>query len=180
MKALGSVRRLALATANLDGATPGGAAAAGGGSSPREERSKTRSRVIRRRNPGSDALRRRRSSPPNHPRGRQHSGAVSLEAVRRSSSARAPPPRLHRILGRCAFFQNRREKADARLGWLTRPKKSSARPSTRRRTTGTQINFELTTRLSAELRKQPLTPPKQLMQLLRPPTPGAKTPRRIG
>ncbi len=42
------------------------------------------------------------------------------------------------------------------------------------------LNGRATDRLSAELRKQPNTPPKQLMQLLRPPTPGSKTPRRTG
>jgi hypothetical protein len=44
----------------------------------------------------------------------------------------------------------------------------------------TKYDFELTTRLAAELRKQPNTPPKQLMQLLRPPTAGQKAPRKVG
>ena len=44
----------------------------------------------------------------------------------------------------------------------------------------TKFDFELATRLAAELRKQPNTPPKQMMQLLRPPTAGAKPPRRTG
>ena len=44
----------------------------------------------------------------------------------------------------------------------------------------TKFNFELTTRLAAELRKQPNAPPKQLMQLLRPPTAAQKNPRKVG
>ncbi len=40
---------------------------------------------------------------------------------------------------------------------------------------------ELVSRLAAELRKQPKTPPNQLMQLLRPqPKAGAKPVRRVG
>ena len=43
------------------------------------------------------------------------------------------------------------------------------------------FNFELTTRLAAELRKQPKTPPNQLMQLLRPePKAGARPVKRVG
>ena len=45
----------------------------------------------------------------------------------------------------------------------------------------TKFDFEMVTRLAAELRKQPKTPPNQLMQLLRPqPKPGAKPVRRVG
>ncbi len=73
------------------------------------------------------------------------------------------------------------EKPDARLGWLSRAedefrKAVEASPSD----WDTKYDFELTTRLAAELRKQPNTPPKQLMQLLRPPTAGQKNPRKVG
>src|SRR6266852_6227250 len=45
----------------------------------------------------------------------------------------------------------------------------------------TKYDFELVTRLASELRKQPKTPPNQLMQLLRPqPKAGAKPVRRVG
>ena len=45
----------------------------------------------------------------------------------------------------------------------------------------TKYDFELVTKLAAELRKQPKTPPNQLMQLLRPqPKPGAKPVKRVG
>jgi tetratricopeptide (TPR) repeat protein len=82
-----------------------------------------------------------------------------------------------------AFFQKAmtEEQPDARLGWLGRSEEEfrkavEATPDD----WDTKYDFELVTRLSAELRKQPKTPPKQMMQLLRPPQPGAKTPRRVG
>ena len=83
----------------------------------------------------------------------------------------------------CAFFQKAtvEEKPEARLGWLTRAEEEFRKAVEEAPDDwDTKFDFELTTRLSAELRKQPNTPPKQLMQLLRPPTPGAKTPRRTG
>jgi tetratricopeptide (TPR) repeat protein len=83
----------------------------------------------------------------------------------------------------CAFFQKATvEKApEARLGWLSRAEEEfrkaiEAAPED----WDTKYDYELATRLAAELRKQPNTPPKQLMQLLRPPTAGAKAPRRTG
>jgi len=82
-----------------------------------------------------------------------------------------------------AFFQKAivEEQPEARLGWLGRAEEEfrkavEAAPDD----WDTKYNFELTTRLAAELRKQPKTPPKQMMQLLRPPQPGTKTPRRVG
>src|SRR3954463_5311799 len=82
-----------------------------------------------------------------------------------------------------AFFQKAivEEQPDARLGWLGRAEEEfrkavEAAPDD----WDTKYDFELTTRPAAELRKQPKTPPKQMMQLLRPPQPGAKTPRRVG
>ena len=82
-----------------------------------------------------------------------------------------------------ALFQKAtvEDKPDARLAWLSR-----AEDEFRKAVEGapddwdTKFNFELTTRLAAELRKQPNTPPKQLMQLLRPPTAGQKSPRKVG
>jgi mxaK protein len=83
----------------------------------------------------------------------------------------------------CALFQKAsvEEAPEARLGWLSRAEEEfrkaiEAAPDD----WDTKFDFELTTRLAAELRKQPNTPPKQLMQLLRPPTAGAKPPRRTG
>jgi tetratricopeptide (TPR) repeat protein len=83
----------------------------------------------------------------------------------------------------CAFFQKAsvEEAPEARLGWLSRAEEEFRKAvESDPEDWDTKFDFELTTRLSAELRKQPNTPPKQLMQLLRPPTPGAKTPRRTG
>jgi tetratricopeptide (TPR) repeat protein len=83
----------------------------------------------------------------------------------------------------CAFFQKAtvEDAPEARLGWLSRAEEEfrkaiEAAPDD----WNTKYDFELTTRLASELRKQPNTPPKQLMQLLRPPTAGAKPPRRTG
>ena len=82
-----------------------------------------------------------------------------------------------------AFFQKAlaEEQPEARLGWLGRAEEEfrkavEAAPDD----WDTKYDFELTTRLAAELRKQPKTPPKQMMQLLRPPQPGTKTPKRVG
>lgn len=82
-----------------------------------------------------------------------------------------------------AFFQKAivEEQPDARLGWLGRAEEEFRKAiETAPDDWDTKYDFELTARLAAELRKQPKTPPKQMMQLLRPPQPGVKTPRRVG
>ena len=83
----------------------------------------------------------------------------------------------------CAFFEKARAETepDARLGWLVRAedqfrKAVEAAPAD----WDTKFNYELTTRLTAALRKNPKTPPAQMMQLLRPTTSGSKAPRRVG
>jgi tetratricopeptide (TPR) repeat protein len=83
----------------------------------------------------------------------------------------------------CAFFEKARaeQNPETRIGWLARAEEElhkavEAAPGD----WDTKFNYELASRLVAELRKQPKTPPAQMMQLLRPPTPGAKTPRRVG
>jgi tetratricopeptide (TPR) repeat protein len=82
-----------------------------------------------------------------------------------------------------ALFQKAvvEDKADTRLAWLSRAedefrKAIEAAPDD----WDTKYDFELTTRLAAELQNQPNAPPKQLMQLLRPPTAGQKNPRKVG
>ena len=83
----------------------------------------------------------------------------------------------------CAFFQKAivEESPETRLAWLGRAEEEFRKAvESDPEDWDTKFNYELATRLSAELRKQPHTPPKQMMQLLRPPTPGAKTPRRTG
>ncbi|HTI38829.1 MAG TPA: hypothetical protein VL484_14795 [Vicinamibacterales bacterium] len=83
----------------------------------------------------------------------------------------------------CAFFLKgaAEEQPETRLGWFTRAEEEfhkalDASPGD----WDTKYDFELTTRLASELRRQPKTPPKQLMQLLRPPQTGAKQQRRVG
>jgi len=103
------------------------------------------------------------------------------EVIERSEHA--PESTSPHFWSGCAFFQKAtvEEKPDARLGWLGRAedelhKAVEAAPED----WDTKYDFELTTRLAAELRKQPKTPPKQLMQLLRPPTPAGKPTKRVG
>lgn len=96
---------------------------------------------------------------------------------------KAPAAASPNFWAACAFFQKAavEEAPEARLGWLSRAEEEfrkaiEAAPED----WDTKYDFELTTRLASELRKQPNTPPQQLMQLLRPPTAGAKPPRRTG
>ncbi len=83
-----------------------------------------------------------------------------------------------------AFFQKGRaeDKPEPRLGWFSRAEEELRRAV--EATPGdwdTKYDFELVTRVAAELRKQPKTPPSQVMQLLRPqPKLGNKPARRVG
>jgi tetratricopeptide (TPR) repeat protein len=99
------------------------------------------------------------------------------------AAERAPIEAAPHFWSGCAFFEKARaeEKPETRLGWLARAedefrKAVEAAPDD----WDTKFNYELTVRLAAALRKQPKTPPSQMMQLLRPPTTGAKAPRRVG
>lgn len=96
---------------------------------------------------------------------------------------KAPEQASPHFWSACAFFEkgSLEPKPEARLGWFSRAEDEfrravEAAPSD----WDTKFDFELTTRLTAELRKQPKAPPKQLMQLLRPPTPTGKPPKRVG
>jgi tetratricopeptide (TPR) repeat protein len=84
----------------------------------------------------------------------------------------------------CALFEKARaeDKPEPRLGWLSRAEEEFRRAvEAAPGDWATKYDFELVTRLAAELRKQPKTPPNQLMQLLRPqPKPGAKPVKRVG
>ena len=96
---------------------------------------------------------------------------------------RAPDGASPHFWSGCAFFEKAaaEEKPEARLGWLTRAEEELHKAV--ESTPGdwdTKYDFELTSRLAAELRKQPKTPPKQLMQLLRPPQPQGRPTRRVG
>jgi tetratricopeptide (TPR) repeat protein len=96
---------------------------------------------------------------------------------------KAPAAAAPNFFSACAFFQKAivETAPEARLGWLSRAEEEfrkaiEASPDD----WDTKFDYELTTRLASELRKQPNTPPKQMMQLLRPPTAGTKPPRRTG
>jgi tetratricopeptide (TPR) repeat protein len=96
---------------------------------------------------------------------------------------RAPASALPHFWSGCAFFEKAvvEDKPDMRLGWLSRAEEEfrkaiQATPDD----WDTKYDFELTSRLAAELRKQPKTPPRQLMQLLRPPSPTGKPARSVG
>ena len=97
---------------------------------------------------------------------------------------RAPEGAEPHFWAGCALFQKAvvEEKADSRLGWMSRAEEELRRAvEAAPDDWDTKYDFELVTRLAAELRKQPQTPPNQLMQLLRPqPKLGAKPPRRVG
>jgi hypothetical protein len=114
----------------------------------------------------------------NHLYALYHTGRVDdLIAQAEKSPEEAAP---HFWVG-CAFFLKAQleEEADSALAWLTRAEESfkkavAAAPED----WDTKYDYELTTRLAAALRKEPKAPPKQMMQLLRPPT-GAKPVRRV-
>ena len=97
---------------------------------------------------------------------------------------RAPDGAMPHFWSGCAFFEKGRaeQKPEARLGWLSRSEEEFRRAvEAAPGDWDTKYDFELVTRLAAELRKQPKTPPNQLMQLLRPqPKAGAKPVKRVG
>jgi tetratricopeptide (TPR) repeat protein len=97
---------------------------------------------------------------------------------------RAPEGAMPHVWSGCAFFAKARaeEKPDARLGWMSRAEEELRRAvEAAPDDWDTKYDFELVTRLAAELRKQPKTPPNQVMQLLRPqPKAGARPVRRVG
>ena len=97
---------------------------------------------------------------------------------------KAPPESRPHFWSGAALFQKAtvEEKPDARLAWLSRAEDEFRRAvQASPDDWDTKYDFELTTRLAAELRKQPKNPPNQLMQLLRPqPKAGVKPPKRVG
>ncbi len=110
--------------------------------------------------------------------------AASSPAPWIDKAERAPEEANPHFWAGCAFVDKARVEAsaEARLGWLTRAEEEFRRAvEATPDDWDTKFNFELTTRLAAELRKQPKNPPNQLMQLLRPqPKAGAKPPKRVG
>ena len=102
-----------------------------------------------------------------------------IETAERASDGASP----HFWAGIAFFAKAKREtKPEAQLGWLSRSEEELRRAvESAPGDWDTKYDFELAARLAAELRKQPKTPPNQLMQLLRPqPKPGNKPGRRVG
>jgi len=96
---------------------------------------------------------------------------------------RGPADASPHFFSGCAFFVkgSAEEQPETRLGWFTRAEEEFHKAlETAPEDWDTKYDFELTSRLASELRKQPKTPPKQLMQLLRPPQTGVKQQRRVG
>lgn len=90
---------------------------------------------------------------------------------------------VHFWAGSALFMKARgEENAEARLGWLGRAAEEFRTALERDpEDWDTKYNYELTRRLLDELRKQPKTPPKQMLQLLRPePKAGGRPGRRVG
>ena len=97
---------------------------------------------------------------------------------------RSPEGAMPHFWSGCALFEKARaeEKPEARLSWMSRAEEEFRRAvDAAPDDWDTKYDFELVTRLAAELRRQPKTPPSQLMQLLRPqPKAAAKPARRVG
>lgn len=97
---------------------------------------------------------------------------------------RSPESASPHLWAGLAFFAKARaeSKSDAQLGWLTRAEEElrkavEAQPGD----WDTKYDFELVSRLAAALRKNPKTPPAQLMQIIRPEQkPGTRPERRVG
>jgi hypothetical protein len=103
-----------------------------------------------------------------------------LLAKASASPAIAP---VHFWAGSALFMKARDEaNAEARLGMLGRAAEEFRSALERDPDDwNTKYNYELTRRLLDELRKQPKTPPKQMLQLLRPePKAGNRPGRRVG
>lgn len=114
---------------------------------------------------------------------RLHYELQHYDALLEKASIAPPIAPTHFWTG-CALFKKAQveEQAEARLGWLGR-----ASEEFRKALEDTpddwdvKYNYELSEKLLAELRKQPKTPPKQLLQLLRPqPKEGGKPVRKVG
>ena len=99
-------------------------------------------------------------------------------------AASSPPRAPAHFWAGCALFAKAtaEREAEARLGWLGRASEEFRAALELDPTDwDTKFNYELSERLLAELRKKPETPPKELLQLLRPkPSEGERPTRRVG
>jgi tetratricopeptide (TPR) repeat protein len=102
-----------------------------------------------------------------------------IEKAEHAPDAAAP----HFWAGLAYYAKSRGDgKPEEQFGWLTRAEEELRRAVEMEPSDwDAKYDFELVTRLAAALRRQPRTPPNQLMPLLRPqPRPGARPGRHIG
>lgn len=102
-----------------------------------------------------------------------------IEKAQRAPDAAAP----HFWSGLAFYAKSRGDgKPEEQFGWLTRAEEELRRAvEAEPADWDAKYDFELVTRLAAALRRQPRTPPNQLMQLLRPqPRTGTRPGRHIG
>ena len=107
----------------------------------------------------------------------------ALDAVLEKAESAPATAASHFWAGSALFEKSRSEEnADARLSWLGRATDEfKAVLELEPRNWDAIYNYELTKRLFEELRKKPKTPPKQLLELLRPqPKEGNKPVKRVG
>jgi len=101
-----------------------------------------------------------------------------------AAAERAPEEASPHFWAGLAFFAKaRREVAPGQqLGWLTRAEDELRRAvEAEPADWNAKYDFELVTRLTRELTKAPKTPPRELLQLLRPqPDNATRPPRRVG
>ena len=107
----------------------------------------------------------------------------ALDAVIEKAEAVPATAASHFWTGSALFDKSRAEEnAEARLGWLGRATDEfKAVLELEPENWDAIYNYELTKRLFEELRKKPRTPPKQLLELLRPQPKEGNTPvKRVG
>jgi tetratricopeptide (TPR) repeat protein len=101
-----------------------------------------------------------------------------------AKAERSPEEALPHFWSGLAFYTKARREVTPgqQLGWLTRAEDEFRRAvEADPADWDTKYDFELVTRLAGELRKAPKTPPRELLQLLRPqPEAGTRPPRRVG
>jgi hypothetical protein len=107
----------------------------------------------------------------------------AFDAVLEKADAIPSTAASHFWAGAALFEKSKAEEnADARLGWLGRASDEfKAALELEPDNWDVIYNYELSKRLFEELRKKPKTPPKQLLELLRPqPKAGNKPVKRVG
>jgi tetratricopeptide (TPR) repeat protein len=105
------------------------------------------------------------------------------DALLEKAAVAVPSAPVH-FWSACALFSRAMEEVEpqARVGWLDRASEEFRKAlALAPEDWDTKYNYELTERLLAQLRKEPQTPPKELLRLLRPrPRQGRAPARRTG